>query len=76
MIENGIENDFLKEQEEGGDIEEVIVEQALATLVPCTLPLRDLLRVKPGVWKKMAQKLSLPRDRQGNETPSSAAKTN
>ena len=43
MIENGIENDLLKELEEGGDVEEAIIEQALATLVPCTLPLKDLL---------------------------------
>ena len=47
MIENKIVNDLLKEPEEGGDIEEVIAEQALATLVPCTLPLKDLLGVKP-----------------------------
>ena len=60
MIENGIENDLLKDQEEGGYIEEVIAEQALATLVPCTLPLKDLLRVKPGVWTKMSWKLCFP----------------
>ena len=43
MIENGIENDLLKDPEDGGDIEEVIAKQALSTLVPCTLPLKDLL---------------------------------
>ena len=60
MIENGIESDLLKEPEGGGDLEELIAEQALATLVPCTLPLKDLLRVKPGVLTKMSRKLYFP----------------
>ena len=57
MIETRIESNLLKEPDGGGDLEEVIVERALATLVPCTLPLKDLLRVNPGVWTKMSQKL-------------------
>ena len=60
MIENEVESNFLKEPENGGDIEEVIVERALSTLVPCTLPLKDLLRVKPGVWTQMSWKLYFP----------------
>ena len=43
MIENEVKNNFPKEQETGEDLEEVIAEQALSTLVPCTLPLKDLL---------------------------------
>ena len=42
-IENGIESDLLKEPKNGGDLEEVITEKVLATLVPYTLPLKDLL---------------------------------
>ena len=57
MIENGVKSNLLKELEDGGDLEEVIAEQALSTLVPCTLPLKDLFRVKPGVWTKMSRKL-------------------
>ena len=57
MIENIIEKDLLKGLEDGGDMEKVIAEQALSTLVPCTFPLKDLLRVKLGVWTKMSQKL-------------------
>ena len=34
--------------------------QALSTLVTCTLPLRDLLRLKSGVLKRMVQKLCHP----------------
>ena len=60
MIENEIENDLLKDPKEGGDIEKVIAEQAISTLVPCTLPLKDLLRVKPRVWTKMSRKLCFP----------------
>ena len=41
------------------DLEGVTVNQALSSLVTCTLPLKDLQRVKLGVWKKMAKKLSL-----------------
>ena len=33
---------------------------ALASLVTCTLPLGDLLRLKPGVWDSMAQQLQKP----------------
>ena len=60
MIENEVKNNFLKEPGNGEDLEEVIAEQALSTLVPCTLPLKDLLRVKPGVWTRMSRKLYIP----------------
>ena len=42
------------------DLEGVIANQGLSSLVTYTLPLKDLLRVKSRVWKKMAEKLSLP----------------
>ena len=42
------------------DLEGVIANQALSSLVTCTIPLKDLLRLKPGVWKRMAKKLSIP----------------
>ena len=61
MLEKGAESNFLKGPENRGDLEEEIAEQALSTLVPCTLPLRDLLRVKPRVWTKISQKLYFPK---------------
>ena len=61
MIGNKIENYLLKDPEDGGDIKEVIAEQALSTLVPCTLPLKDLLQVKLGLWTKMSRKLYFPK---------------
>ena len=48
-----------KNKENSEDLEGVIASQALSSLVTCTLPLKDLMRVKPGVWNKMAEKLSL-----------------
>ena len=47
-------------QENHDDLEGVISNQALSSLVTCTLPLKDLLRVRLGVWRKMAEELSLP----------------
>ena len=61
MIENRIKSDLLKEPKNEGDLEEAIAKQALSTLVPCTLPLKDLLRVKPGVWTRMSWKLCFPK---------------
>ena len=43
--------------------------QALSTLVTCTLPLRDLLRLKPRVLKRMVQKLSHPEPEMVAESP-------
>ena len=41
-------------QKNHDDLEGVIANQALSSLVTCTLPLKDLLRVRPGIWRKMA----------------------
>ena len=42
------------------DLEGVIANQALSSLVTCTIPLKDLLRLKPGVLKRMAKELLMP----------------
>lgn len=48
----------LGRREEGKDkLEKAIAHQALSSLVTCTLPLKDLIRLRPGVMKRMAQEL-------------------
>ena len=49
-----------KYKESKEDLEGIIASQVLSSLVTCTIPLKDLLRLKPGVWKRMAKKLSIP----------------
>ena len=53
-----------KNQENHDDLEGVIASKALSSLVTCTLPLKDLLRVRPWIWRKMAKELSLPETNQ------------
>ena len=58
--ENVVINKPSENREDNNDLEGVIASQTLSSLVTCTLPLKYLLRVKPRVWKKMANKLNLP----------------